>query len=140
MVATGLSAMQKDEKTNPHWAKTRGGSFHRLLFTDVEKLGLSGQSGIIVLWHGGLKPKWIYIDKSKNIAQDLDSYLDDDNIMDFDNRGGVFATWALIRPEFRDGVLKYLLDSMKPLIDHPKPPKKKVEALPVLSPGEEPKD
>ncbi len=131
--------MQNDDRTNPHWAKTPAGKFHRLLFTDPQKLGLSAQSGIIVLWHGGLRPRWIFVDKSKDIASDLDRYLDDDEIMSYDNRGGVFASWAMVRPEYQDGVLKYLLESMSPLIDHPKPPGKKVEALPVLSPGEEPK-
>ena len=138
MFATQLSTLQRTDKTNPRWAKTPGGKFHRLLFADLGNLGISGASGIIVLWHGGLKPKWIYTDKSRDICRDLDAYLDNDEIMEFDIRGGVFATWALVRPEYQDGVLKYLLQSMSPVIDHPKPPKKNIEELPVLSPGEEP--
>lgn len=140
MATTGFSAMQKDDRTNPQWAKTPGGKFHRLLFTDPEKLGLSGVSGIVALWHGGLKPQWIFVDKSRDLARDLDTFMDDDDIMGYDNRGGVFVSWAMVRPEYQDGVLKYLLESMNPLIDHPKPPGKSVEALPVMSPGEEPKD
>ncbi|MBL6932714.1 MAG: hypothetical protein ISR45_07165 [Rhodospirillales bacterium] len=128
--------MQKDDRTNPHWARTPAGKFHRLLITDPVKLRLDGQSGIIVLWHGGLKPKWIYVDKSKNIASDLDAYMDNDEIMEYERRGGVFVSWALVRPEYQDGVLKYLLESMSPLVDHPNPPKKSVEALPVLAPGQ----
>ena len=128
--------MQKDDKTNPHWAKTPTGKFHRLLITDPEKLGLSGQSGVIVVWHGGLRPKWIYVDKSRDIASDLDKYMDDDDIMSYDKRGGVFASWAMIRPEYQDGVVKYLLESMTPLIDHPNPPRKSVESLAVFAPGE----
>ncbi len=128
-----------DNKTNPHWAVTAAGEFHRLIFTDPEKLGLVGSSGIIVLWRGGLVPKWLYVDKSNDLGRDLDDYPDNDEIMEYDNRGGVYVSWALIRPEYQDGVLKYLLQSMTPLIDHPKPPKQDVVALPVLAPGEVPK-
>jgi len=130
--------MQTDNRTNPHWTKSPGGKFHRLLFTDPEKLGISGVSGIYVLWHGGLKPKWIFVDKSNDLGRDLDAALDNQDVMAYDGRGGIFASWALIRPEYQDGVLKFLLETMTPLIDHPNPPKKKVEALPVLAPGEEP--
>lgn len=126
----------KDDRTNPHWALTAAGKFHRLLIIDTEKLGLGGASGIYVLWHGGIRPKWIYVDKSTDLSRDLDIAVDNDEIMEYDNRGGVFVSWALVRPEFQDGVLKYLLDTMEPLIDHPKPPSKNVEELPVLAPGD----
>jgi len=130
--------MQSENKTNPHWAKTAGGKFHRLLLADPEKLGLSKVSGIVVIWHGGIKPEWIYVDKSRDLARDLDTYVDDDEIMEYESRGGVFVSWAMVRPEYQDGVLKYLLQSMDPIIPHPSPPKKNVEELPVMSPGEGP--
>jgi hypothetical protein len=129
--------MQSDDKTNPHWAKTPAGKFYRLLFIKPEKLGLEQQSGIVVAWHGGLKPKWIYVDKSSNIARDLDTFTEDDDIMSYDLRGGVFVSWALIRPEYQDGVLKYLLETMTPLIEPQKLPGEKVESLAVLAPGQD---
>ncbi|MBT4933551.1 MAG: hypothetical protein HOL66_06705 [Rhodospirillaceae bacterium] len=128
--------MTSEDKTNPQWAVTATGKFHRLLITDPEKLGLNGASGIFVLWHGGLKPQWIFVDKSRDLGHDLDAYLDDEDVMNYESRGGVFASWAMVRPEYQDGVLKYLLESMAPLIDNPKPPGKDVTALPVMAPGE----
>lgn len=127
-----------EDKTNPHWAVTAAGKFYRLLFTDTEKLSLAGVSGIVVLWRGGLKPRWLYVDKSRDLGRDLDSYLDNDEIAEYDERGGVYVSWALIRPEFQDGVLKYLLETMTPLIENPNPPGKSVTALPVLAPGDAP--
>ena len=64
--------------------------------------------------------------------------INNDDIMAYDGRGGVFASWALVSPEYQDGVLKFLLETMMPIIEHPSPPKNKVEALAVLAPGEEP--
>jgi len=134
-----MLAMQDNDKTNPHWAMTAAGKFHRLLITDPEKLGLFGLSGIAVLWHGGFKPEWIYVDKSNDLGRDLETYLDNDEIMEYDDRGGVFVSWAMVRPEFQDGVLKYLMETMDPLIGHPNPPNEKIQALPVFAPGEAPK-
>jgi hypothetical protein len=131
-----MPAMRPGDKTNPHWAMTAAGKFHRLLFTKPEKLGLAGVSAIVVLWSGGLKPKWLYVEKSRDLGRDLDSYLENDEIADHDERGGVYVSWALVRPEYQDGVLKYLLESMAPLIDNPRPPGKDVTALPVLAPGD----
>ncbi|NQU57064.1 MAG: hypothetical protein HQ513_07500 [Rhodospirillales bacterium] len=131
-----MQAMQHEDKTNPHWAMTATGKFHRLLITDPEKLGLGGASGIVVLWSGGLKPRWLFVDKSSDLARELDTYLDNDEIMKYDGRGGVFVSWAMIRPEFQDGVLKYLLETMAPIIDHPKPPNESIKALAVFAPGD----
>ena len=129
--------MATTDKTNPHWSRTPTGKFHRMLLVDPQKLGLNGVSGIVVVWHGGIKPEWVYVDKSSDIAQSIDHFLDNDDIMAYDKRGGNYVAWALIRPEYQDGVLKYLLESMQPLVDHPRPPGKKVEPLPVFAPGED---
>jgi len=120
--------------TDPHWAKTPKGKFHRLLFIDPVTQGLSGVGGVFVAWHGGLRPRWLYVGKSGNLAHDLDTLLDNEDIMAYDKRGGVFVTWALIRPEYQDGVLRYLIGAMKPEIEGPKPAKKG-DPIPVLLPG-----
>lgn len=131
--------MQNDDRTNPHWSRTPAGKFHRLILVDSDKLGLNGVSGIIVAWHGGIKPDWVYVDKSKDIGRDLDALMDNDDITAYEGRGGIFVAWALVRPEYQDGVLKYLLASMNPIIDNPRPPKKGVTPLPVYAPGQEPR-
>jgi len=138
MSAIETQIKSSEVRTNPHWAKTASGKFHRLSITDPEKLGLGVVSAIIVLWRGGLKPTWIYVDKTNDLARDLDTYVDDKAIMYYDSRGGVFVSWALVRPQYQDGVLKYLLQSMAPLIEHPNPPPEKTKMLPVYAPGEAP--
>ncbi len=126
------------DKTNPRWAKTEDGKFHRLLLLRTDRLNLDGVGGVFVLWRGGLQPTWLYADKSRDLAADMENCLDNDEIMANDMRAGVFVSWALVRPEYQDGVLKYLLDTMEPLIEHPKPPPEDTRAYPVLVPGEQP--
>jgi len=61
--------------------------------------------------------------------------MDNEEVMYYDSQGGLFVTWALVRKEYQDGVLRFLIDTLKPLVDTPNPPKKKVKPLPVLIPA-----
>ena len=90
--------------------------------------------GIYIIWHAGVRPEWVYAAKSNDLAADLDSIQDNEDLMYYDSQGGLFVTWALIRPEYQDGVLSYLYDNMAPLVENPNPPKKKTKRLPVLLP------
>ena len=130
--------MADESKTDPNWTRNRNGSFHRLVYLDPEKEGLSGVSGVFVVWHGGLKPEWITVGKSANLGQDLDLLLDNEDIEYYENRGGIFVTWSLIRKEFQDGVLRYLIDNFDLLVPPSQTPAKKTEAIPVFAPGMEP--
>jgi len=124
---------QGRKPTDPHWAKTPNGKFHRLLFLDPVVQGLGGVAGVFVAWHAGLHPRWLYVAASKDLGSDIDTLLDNEEVMAFDNRGGVFVTWALIRPKYQGGVVRYLIDVMKPEIEGPRPPKS--DPIPVLLPG-----
>ena len=122
------------DATDPHWAKTRQGHYNRLIFVDPERLGLAGPPGIYIIWHAGVRPEWVYAAKCKDLAVDLDSIQDNDDVMFYDRQGGLFVTWALVREEHHDGGLSYLFDNMNPLVENPNPPKKKIKRLPVLLP------
>lgn len=130
--------LKVNHKIDPKWSKTSSGKFHRLLLIDADAQGLSGLAGIVALWRGGLRPTWLFFGRSNNIAADLERYLDNDDIMEHDTRGGVFVSWTTVRPEYQDGVLKYLLDTMDPLVENPKPPQGNIPTYAVLAPGEEP--
>ena len=131
--------MTTENRTDPKWARSRKGNFHRLTYLRPETEGLDGASGIYVVWHGGLKPEWITVGKSTNLTRDLDSLSDNEDIEYYEKRGGVFVTWSLIRAEFQDGVLKYLIDTLDLQEPPTKLPGKKVEPIPVFPPGMEPK-
>jgi len=122
------------DATNPHWAKTAQGSYNRLAFLEPEHLGLSGTGGVYVIWHAGIRSEWVYVGKSNNLARALDTIMDNEDVMYYDSQGGLFVTWALVREEYHDGVLRFLIDSMKPLVRTPRPPSNKVKPLPVLLP------
>jgi len=130
--------MTSENRTDPKWSRSRKGNFHRLIYLRPENEGLDGTSGIYVVWHGGLKPDWLTVGKSSNLSRDLDALSDNEDIEYYEKRGGVFVTWSLIRSEFQDGVLKYLIDTLDLLVPTARSPGKNVEPIPVFPPGMEP--
>ena len=110
------------------------GRFHRFIVFDAEKAGLSGIGGIYAIWHGGVRPEWVYIGKSDDLAATFRELAGNEDIRAYNVRGGNFISWALIREDYRDGVLRFLNDSMKPLVPSPDAPGEDVTPIPVIGP------
>ena len=102
---------------------------------DPDAEGLGGVSGVFVLWHGGVQPEWVYVGRSSSLARTLYDLGDRSDICDYDGRGGLFVTWAMIRDEYHSGVVRYLTDQLQPVIENPDAPGSKVAAIAVKLPG-----
>lgn len=120
---------------NPKWATDSRGRFHRLADLDPDRLGLSGTSAVFVLWHKGVKPAWVYVGRSRNLAETLYDIGKNDEIMHNDLHGGLYVTWSLIRNEFQDGVVRYLTNVLQPKIPNTATPGVKTKPIAVLIPG-----
>ncbi len=123
---------------DPKWAQSKTGKFHRFINIDPEELGLSGASGVYVIWHSGVSPKWVYVGKSKDLAKTFHQLAEDDDIIGYEVNGGLFVSWAMIRDEYQDGVACYLRDALKPIVENPSLSCKGVTYVPVISPGSKP--
>jgi len=130
-----LDLIADNKLTDPNWALSPRGNFFRFAVFNPDEHSIKGVSGIYVIWHGGIRSGWVYAAKSADLEADLDRALDNNDIMQYNDQGGLYVTWALIREEYQDGVLRYLLQAMKPLIDTPKPPKDGIDPIPVMVPG-----
>ena len=119
---------------DPGWVKSAGGRLHRFVMLDAEKEGLTGIGGIFAIWHGGLRPEWVYIGKSGDLAAAFQELAGNEDIRSYNVRGGLFVSWALIRDEYRNGVLRFLNDSMKPLVPGSDIPGEDVTPIPVIGP------
>ena len=119
---------------DPGWVKSPSGRFHRFIVLDAEKAGLSGIGGIYAFWHGGVRPEWVYIGKSDDLAATFRELAGNKDIRNYDLRGGLFVSWALIREEYRNGALRFLNDSMKPLVPSPDIPGGDVTPIPAIGP------
>ncbi len=122
--------------SDPKWARNKRGKFHKLSLFEARDEGLEGVSGVFVIWHSGVQPRWVYIDRTRDLAGAIEGVLDSDEIMDYEKRGGLFVTWSNIRDEYQPGVVRYLTEKMDPEVENPEAARIKADPVPVTFPGE----
>ena len=61
-----------------------------------------------MIWHAGLRHEWLTIGHTDNLAQASEELGGVDEILEYDRHGNLFVTWSKNRPEFQEGVVKYL--------------------------------
>jgi len=127
-----------DQMMDPKWVKGPNGRFHRFIHLDPEESGLSGVSGIFVIWHGGIRPEWVYVAKAKDLAAAMHEAAGDEEIMHYELFGGLFIAWSPILPEYQDGVLRFLTEGMRPAVENPAAKGLKAAPVPVFPPTHQP--
>ncbi len=121
---------------DPKWKHGGEGRFPRFLDLDPEAAGLTKASGVFVIWHTGSQPGWVYVGASDDLAADFYKLGDDEEILQFRNRGSLYCSWTFIREEFQGGVQCYLTIALKPKVENPLCPEEDdVDLVPVLPPG-----
>ena len=101
------------------WVRSPRNQYYNFLNFDPEEMGLKGASGVYVIWHAGLRPEWLTIGHTDNLAQTFEELGGVDEILEYDRHGNLFVTWSKIRPEFQEGVVKYLHQVIAPMILNP---------------------
>lgn len=123
--------------TDIGWIKSPRGNFYKFLGMDPYILGLEGISAVYVIWHGGLRPEWLYVGHSDDLAATFETHREDNEIRNYDGQGGLYVTWAMIRPEYQVGVCRYLIRTLQPLIFNPEEFDEEEPSIPVYPPGVE---
>ena len=134
VVAFSTLSKAQAELPDPRWARTKTGYFHRLLTFDPEANGLTGASGVYVVWHGGVNPGWVFIGRGDDLARTFHDLADDEAVMSYNIRGGIFVTWSLINKEFQNGVVRHLNDTLRPKIENAASALKSATPVPVSPP------
>lgn len=101
------------------WSKNAAGKFRRLPFVELAKENVSGVSAIYVIWHGGVKPGWVYVGMAEDLAMDITDAKQSSEIMSYDMRGGVFITWQTFPAKMAPGVFAFLSDVLQPEVRNP---------------------
>ena len=129
---------QLGKPVDPNWVRNDKGKFFRFINLQPQEQNLEGQSGVFIIWHGGVRPAWVFVGTSRNLARDLQWCKDNEDIMYFERFGGLFVSWCYIRKEFQSGAARYLTQIAKPQVDNPLAPSSAVDAIPVMLPGAKP--
>ncbi len=131
---TGKSAQPKFKGVqDPKWVRSPKGGFYRLGYVDTSLASMKN-GGVVVVWHGGVKPGWLSVKATGNISDTISQMSNDNEIDAYEGRGGVFVTWSPIQGKVQNGVVKYLIKTMKPILT-PTPPGGNDDPIAVYHPG-----
>ena len=120
---------------DPRWARSAKGRFYRLVQLDSDQVTFPNGPAVFVIWHGGVKPGWVYVGRTSNLSAELKERSADSDILFYHKHGGLSVSWASVKPEFQGGVVRYLIDVMKPLVDNPAEVRNDSDPVPVIRPG-----
>ena len=110
-----------DEKPppDPEWQRDDRGRFMRLLALRPTRKDLARRGGVFVVFHGGVQPRWVYVGGAADLGAAVARLQDHHDLSVLEARGGLFFTWAYIKPDKRQGVVAYLRTRMKTELDAP---------------------
>lgn len=127
------------EPVDPGWIRSARGNFLNLLSMDPEEAGLSGKGGVYLVWHGGVRPEWLYVGHSNDLAKSLHEAGNNKEIGSFQEMGGLFVSWAFVLDDYRPGVVRFLQENLPTIIPTANTYDDDTMPVPVFSPGKEPK-
>ncbi|MGB0681104.1 MAG: hypothetical protein ACPGOV_00255 [Magnetovibrionaceae bacterium] len=135
----GSTETKSDQTTSApleiNWARNPRGRFFRLVHLDPEEQGLSKAHGVYVIWHGGVKPKWVHLGYTSDLASVMFAAGENEDIMQYEINGRLFVSWSPVKPSYQPGVAAYLERTLKPLVANPANKKKGVKEVAVKPPS-----
>lgn len=126
---------QLGKPVDPNWARNQNGKFYRFTSFVPTQHELEGKSGVYIIWHGGVRPGWVFVGTSRNLVKDLQWCAESNEILHFERFGGLFVSWCFIREEFQAGAARYLIQIAKPQVKNTLAPGANADAIPVTLPG-----
>ena len=76
-----------------------------------------------------------------HLAKTFFALGDNEDILEFRDRGALFVSWCYIRDDFQDGAVTYLTKALKPKVDNPQARSEDaVDMIAIFPPGMAPKD
>jgi hypothetical protein len=112
----GISMAQKTGKTqlSVFWGKCTGGKWCQLATVDLAH-DTFDVGGVYLIWHGGTKPRVVYIGQAAVLRERLTAHRSDKRMLAYRN-SGLFVTWTVLGAHQRDGVEAYLATRYAPLV------------------------
>ena len=119
---------------DPGWVNAPEGGFFQLLNLDPEELGLGGVGGVYLIWHGGVRPEWVFAGHTKDLAAAFHTAGKNRDINFYEKNGGLYVAWAPVKEPYRPGVVKYLETNFKTVVPNTDDYTDKTRPVPVFPP------
>lgn len=123
------------QPVDPNWVRTPQGTFLPFLTLDPEEMGLSGMGGIFLIWHGGVKPQWVYAGHSTDLAAAFHQVGNMSEVNEYEVNGGLWVGWAPVKQPYRAGAVKYMDEHFNTLVKNEGAYNAKTEPVPVIAPA-----
>lgn len=97
----------------------RGEPYPRLLASDVPAASLQGACGVYAIWHLGVRPQWLRVRASQDMASAIAAAKLAPAILAFQPNGGLYVTWMTAAPERARGLAASLIAELRPVRQEP---------------------
>jgi len=99
---------------NVEWIKCEGDKWCGLNTVNLDHSHFDDLEGVYIIWHGGSNAATVRVGQGV-IRDRLAAHREDDDIQAYAHLT-LFATWASVAKQYRDGVEAYLADSLNPKV------------------------
>lgn len=107
-----------------NWIKCGNDSWCSLNVVNLNNMHFNSLEGVYIIWHAGVNPKVVRVGQG-DIKDRLFKHREDEEVQKYSNLG-LFVTWARTSVVERDGIERYLGETLKPLVGSKFP-----DALPI---------
>ena len=97
------------------WNRCLKDQWADLFAVDLEGPHFNGLEGVYVVWHGGPAPRPVAIGAGR-IGEELQTRRSDAEVLRFKELS-LLTTWARVDRDARDGVVRFLQESLKPIVN-----------------------
>lgn len=123
------------DPVDPGWVRNPKGGFFSFLDLDPEELQLNGVGGVYLIWHRGVRPEWVFVGHTKDMASAFHSAGHNSEITFYEPNGGLYVAWAPVMEEYRAGVVKYIEANFKTLVPNSNSYTDGTSPVPVIAPS-----
>lgn len=96
------------------WNKCKGDVWCNLLNVDLAHAHFDNMEGVYIIWHGSHNPSTVRVGQGV-IRERLAAHRQDPDILAYQNFT-LYVTWASVPQTQRDGVEKYLGETLNPKV------------------------
>ena len=97
-----------------NWQQCEGNVWCSLNAVNINHSHFDNMSGVYIIWHGGARPKVVYVGKG-NVRERIQAHRQDKRIQAYASYG-LFVTWASVAIGHQRSVEAYLENHWRPKV------------------------
>ena len=110
----GLADINPIAQKKLKWIKCGGDSWCSFQRVNLDHPHFNGLSGVYIIWHGGSEPRTVYVG-SGMVSERLEAHRSNLKIL-MHGGFGLFVTWAETDVQDREGIERFLGETLRPLV------------------------